>query len=91
MAQKITDPMVKALLVAADIDQADRDALVESNKTLVAALRGVYLSLCEHLAQESYEADVSVDELCPCNSGVLTVAHELLEKIDDNSFKIERG
>ena len=41
MGQKITDPIVLALLEAAQIDEDDRQALEDSNVALVAALRGM--------------------------------------------------
>lgn len=41
MGQKITDPIILALLEASQIDEDDRQALEDSNVALVAALRGV--------------------------------------------------
>lgn len=90
MGEKVTNPIHKALLQAAAIDEQDRQNLEDSNVALVAALRGVVLCLTEHLSQEAHDSNVTVEVLCPCSEGELKVARELLEKVDEKKLQIER-
>ncbi len=91
MGQKVTDPIHRLFLEAADIDQRDRQALEDSNKALVAALRGVTMCLNTHLTDEAIKSNVTVEVLCPCSERELKVAQELLTQVDEKTLKIERG
>jgi len=53
-------------------------------KELIEALRGVVWCFDEHLAQEAYDNNVKVENLCPCWTGARQTARDLLAKIDDN-------